>query len=127
MKYLGTVNKHIYTGKYNIKEVIKNIIVNVEGNDVSLNLNDIIENSQIVTKMLSLGEIEYISKYSNIKACIYPNGNWSWRKLDSSSDRLKSCYLLLYKSDSNTYIFTVAFDEIQPSLYEAELIAILKR
>ena len=126
MKYLGTINKQIYAGAYDIDELAKNIAVNVEGNAIQLSLSNVIESTQTVMKMLNLSEVEYISKHSNIKACVYPRGQWSWRKLDSCDDRLKNCYLLSSKFKNSTYIFTVALEEIQPYLYEAELIAVFK-
>ncbi len=74
---------------------------------------------------LSVEELKTISKLFNIKANIYPSGNISFSKLDSSEDELKQCFLMRENFNNDTYYICVALEEIQASVYKSQLVGLV--
>jgi hypothetical protein len=112
----------IYDGAYDLSSSPKKISINVEDEHLIIDL-DKIDNSQDIADNLSIDELKQICELSGIKMILYPDKSFTFRKLDSSEDELKSCYLLEFKK----YIMCIAFDEVQPTRYRAEIVSILKK
>ncbi len=118
---IKTKNDYLYTGTFDLSDNNKNITVNsIE--PIQFNLNEALNSPSDISKTLSIEDLKEICRISKIKATIYPNGNLSFRKLDSSVDELKSCYVFIVTNTKNKYAISIAFDETQPMLYKAQLL-----
>lgn len=125
-KIVKSDSKYLYTGMFDTNE--KNKIVNIQlEENLIIDLNIAVTSTKEAVQKLTIKEIQLICSSERIKAIIYPTGNISFRKLDSSNDELKSCYLSIFESKGKDYIVCIAFDETQPALYKAELLGIYTR
>ncbi len=120
-----TAEMYLYTGVYDISEENKMVSIYTDEN-IEINIKDLIQPFQRIEHKITLSQLIYICKESNIKATIYPNGNISLSKLDSVDDILKTCYLSIISSSNKEYAFCVAFDEFQPMLYKAQMISVFE-
>ncbi len=118
-----TEGKYLYTGAYDLSDNNK-VVYFYTNEKVVFNIQNVIETFKSLEPKISLNNLKQICMESNIKATIYPNGNIGFRKLDSSVDELKTCYLSLVSTRNTSYIICVAFDETQPMLYKAQLISV---
>ncbi len=120
---LKNKNHLIYTGAFDLTENKITIPISLKEKDLLINIKTAISSNNTTCELLTIKELQYICKTSEIKSIIYPNGNISFRRLESSTSELKTCYLSLFK---NKYIVCIAFDETQPTLYKAELLNVYK-
>ena len=119
-------NKYLYAGAFDISDEGKLIRLKIEDHIIELNMNTAVNSTAKVTESLSLVDIKEICSNSNIYASIFPSGNILFRKLESSDDELKSCYLSIVEGQTNKYLICIAFDETQPTLYKAQLVSVFK-
>jgi len=115
-----TKNKNhiIYVGSFDLNEN-NTLSIKLKEKDLLIDIKRAVDSNNIICKSLTIKDIQFICKTSEIKCIIYPNGNISFTRLDSSTSELKTCYLSLF---DNKYIVCFAFDETQPTLYKAELL-----
>lgn len=115
----------IFTGGSDAISKSKKISINV-GDDLEISLSDLLNASNQFNFEFNIDDLKTLCQLNQLKATIYPNGNLSFRKLDSSPDELKSCYFISCSSLENRYLICFALEEIQPMIYKAELINVLK-
>lgn len=118
-----TEGKYLYTGGFDLTDDNKTIFFHTD-EKIEFNIQSAIGSFKNIEQKISLSDLKQICKESNIKANIYPNGNVSFSKLDSSDDELKTCYLSQVSTSKANYIICVAFDETQPTLYKAQLVSV---
>lgn len=120
---ISEINKDIYTGQFDASVEGKQILLELS-EPILIDLNIAVSSNIEVGIRIGIEDLRSICSLSAIKANIYPNGNISFQKLSSSRDELKTCYLSFAKSPMATYVICIAFDEIQPTLYKAQLLDI---
>jgi len=118
-----TDGKYLYAGAFDITDDKKSVYF-YTNEKVVFNIQNAISPFKNIEQNISLNDLKQICKESNIKANIYPNGNVSFSKLDSTNDELKTCYLSEISTNNANYIVCVAFDETQPNLYKAQLVSV---
>lgn len=114
----------LYHGTYESIEE-KKILINIKEVTLSIDLKKIIENDNSIISTLQLHEITAISTLLGVKTIVYPNNNFSVRKLDSTDDELKTCFIGKVNNSNNIFI-CLAFEETQPFVYKAELIGVFE-
>lgn len=118
-----TEGKYLYAGTFDLTDDNKSVVFNTN-EKVVFNIQNAIESFKFIEQKINLSDLKLICKESGIKANIYPNGNVSFSKLDSSADELKTCYLSIVSTSNANYIICIAFDETQPALYKAQLVSV---
>jgi hypothetical protein len=118
-----TEGKYLYEGVFDLTGNNKSVSFHTN-EKVVFNIQNAIGSFQNLEQKISISDLKQICKESNIKANIYPNGNVSFSKLDSSDDELKTCYLSNVSTSNANYIICIAFDETQPTLYKAQLVSV---
>ncbi len=118
-----TYDMYLYAGAYDFSEENKMVSIYTD-EKIEINLRNLIQPFHRIEHKVSLLQLKYICKESNIKAIIYPNGNISFSKLDSVDEILKTCYLSIISTTEKEYLFCVAFDEFQPMIYRAQMVSI---
>jgi len=120
---LSNEKQYIYVGSFDLPNATTIVSINIP-EKVEFDIRKAVNSFQEIENKISLSELKKICADSNIKATIYPNGNVGFRKLDSSNDELKTCYLSLASTEINNYLICIAFEETQPTLYKGQLVSI---
>lgn len=127
MKLLLKKSDQIYKGTFDIDEQGKIINLSLPTSEqLIFNLNDIINQTKTTIENLSVLQIKQICFLLEVKLTIYPNGNIRVMKLDSNTDILKDCYMGIYESNKQKYLVCIAFAEIRPTIYKAELMGVVE-
>lgn len=120
---INNLNDYLYVGQCDSST--EKIIVTIDLDEpMHLDIKEAVSNHNVVMKFLSITDLIEICRLSDLKATIFPNGNISLRKLDSSNDELKTCYLTIVKTMKCNCLLCIAFDETQPTLYKAQLVSV---
>lgn len=111
----------IYDGMFDINDDGKDINISIGDKKIMIDLRQAIKIGNPVIDNLSVVELKKVLLDNKLRMTIFPNGNCHFNK-QNSEHILNSCYLS-QNSDGNL-VFIIAFDEIQPTRYQAQLISI---
>lgn len=113
----------IYEGLYYLEPAELIITINVNEENISFDLKRIINSQNRIAEQISSNNLNTIFKRLNLGSELTPAGSRYIYKT-SNTETLSTCYLGEVTARQNKYIICIAFDEIQPTVYSAQLLKI---
>lgn len=127
MKLIFSKPSLIYRGTFDSNETGKDIIIDIpQVGKVSFNLNDIVSQTSKNFDKLSITQIKQVCSLLKISITLYPNGKVYIENLISNNEIAKECYVEIVMINKLRYMICIAFEEVQPCIYEAYLVAVVE-
>jgi hypothetical protein len=97
-----------------------------EQHAIPVDLNQLTRDTALTwVRQLDVDTSQQLCKAFKVKMTVFPSGNITLRKLDSSDDKLKDCYWLEHVINGQRYVACIAFEETQPTLYQAQVVGVV--